>query len=64
MLQAQKVLVSKWEPSASQRSDTQVVADFKKGLQGPINSAKREALRALLKFDVSGFEFEGFEEAC
>jgi hypothetical protein len=40
------------------------VADFKKGLQGPLSSAKREALRALLKFDVSGFEFEGFEEAC
>jgi hypothetical protein len=56
--------VSKWEPSTSQRSDTQVVADFKKGLQGPLDSAKREALRALLKFDVSGFEFEGFEEAC
>jgi hypothetical protein len=58
------VLVYKWEPSTSQRSDTQVVANFKKGLQGPLDSAKREALRALLKFDLSGFKFEGFEEAC
>jgi hypothetical protein len=40
------------------------VVDFKKGLQSPLDSAKREALRALLKFDVSGFEFEGFEKAC
>jgi hypothetical protein len=40
------------------------VADFKKGLHGLLDSAKREALRVLLKFDVSGFEFEGFEEAC
>jgi hypothetical protein len=58
------VLASKWEPSASQRSDTQIVADFKKGLQGLLDSAKREALRVLLKFDVAGFEFEEFEEAC
>jgi hypothetical protein len=40
------------------------VTDFKKILQCPLDSAKREALRALLKFDVSGFEFEGFEGAC
>jgi hypothetical protein len=59
-----KVLVSKWKPSASQRSDTQVVADFNKGLQGPLDSAKREALRALLKFDVAGFVFGEFNEAC
>jgi hypothetical protein len=39
------------------------VAYFKKGL-GPLDSTKREALRALLKFDMAGFKFEEFEEAC
>jgi hypothetical protein len=37
---------------------------FQEGTTGPLDSAKKEALRALLKFDVSEFEFEGFEEAC
>jgi hypothetical protein len=40
------------------------VADFKKGLQGPLDSTKREALRALLKFDVVGFMFGEFDKAC
>jgi len=62
-LQAQKVLVSKWEPSASQPSDSQVVADFQQTFQGPLDAAKRAALRALMKFYVVGFECL-FEEAC
>ena len=62
-LQAQKVLVSKWEPSVSQPSDSQVVADFQQTFQGSFDSAKRAALRALMKFDVVGFECM-FEEAC
>ena len=53
-LQAQKVLVSKWEPSVSQPSDSQVVADFQQTFQGPLDSAKRATLRALMKFDVAG----------
>ena len=62
-LQAQKVLVSKWEPTASQPSDNQVVVDFQRSFQGPLDSAKRAAFRALMKFDVAGFECM-FEEAC
>jgi hypothetical protein len=57
------VLVSKWEPSASQPSDSQVVADFQPTFQGLLDSAKRAALRAPMKFDVAGFECM-FEEAC
>jgi hypothetical protein len=48
--------VSKWEPTASQPSDNQVVANFKRSFQGPLDSAKRAALRVLMKFDVAGFE--------
>ena len=62
-LLAQKVLVSKWEPSVSQPSDSQVVVDFQQTFQGPLDSAKRAAFRALMKFDVAGFECM-FEEAC
>jgi len=57
-----RCFVSKWEPTASQPSDTQVVADFQQTFQGPLDSAKRAALRALMKFDVVGFECI-FEEA-
>jgi hypothetical protein len=58
-LQAQKVLMSKWEPTASQPSDNQVVADFQRSFQGPLDSSKRAALRTHMKFDVTWFE-----EAC
>ena len=44
-------------------SDKQVVADFPRSFQGPLDSAKRDALRALMRFDVAGFECM-FEEAC
>jgi hypothetical protein len=55
--------VSKWEPTASQSLDTQIVANIQQAFQDPLDSAKREALRALMKFDVAGFECM-FEEAC
>jgi hypothetical protein len=57
------VLVSKWEPTASEPSDNQVVEDFQRSFQGPLDSAKRAALRALMKFDMAEFECM-FEEAC
>jgi hypothetical protein len=62
-VQAQKVLVSKWEPTTSQPSDYQVVTDFQQSFQGPLDSSKRAGLRALTKFDVAGFEYM-FKEAC
>ena len=58
-----RCFVSKWEPFASLLSDFQVVADFQQTLQGPLDSAKRAALRALMKFNLAGFECM-FEEAC
>jgi hypothetical protein len=57
------VLVSKWEPTALQPSNTEIVVDFQQAFQGPLDSAKRDALRVLMKFDVAGFECM-FEEAC
>jgi hypothetical protein len=61
-LQAQKVVVSKWKPTTSRPSDNQVVVDFRRLFQGPLDSAKRDALRALMMFDTAGFECM-FEEA-
>ena len=57
------MLVSKWKPTVSQSSDTQVVADFLQTFQGLLDSAKRAVLRELMKFDVVGFE-RMFEVAC
>ena len=61
-LQALKVIVSKWEHTASQPSNNQVVAGFQWSFQGPLDSAKRDALSALMKYDVAEFECI-FEEA-
>jgi hypothetical protein len=32
------------------------VADFQWSFEGPLDSAKRDALHAFMKFDVAGFE--------
>ena len=48
--------MSKWEPTASQSSDNQVVADLRCSFWGLLDSEKRATLRELMKFDVSEFE--------
>jgi hypothetical protein len=64
-LQAQKVLTSKWDPSSAARPQPskEIVAACKMAFKSPLDTVKREALRELLKFDLSGIECM-FEEAC
>lgn len=62
-LQAQQVLSSKWELAVRNQPTREVIEALKTAFKGPIDSARREALRELLKFDLTGIECV-FEEAC
>jgi hypothetical protein len=59
------MLVAKWEPTAVARTQppNDVVLAFKSAFKEPLDSAKREALNELLKFDLSGVQC-AFDEAC
>ena len=65
MLQAQKVLTTKWEANVAprQQSSKEAVEAFEEAFQDPLDSAKRKALRELMKFDLAEVECM-FEEAC
>jgi hypothetical protein len=65
MLQPQKVLTAKWNPTRQpqQKASAQVIAAFKQIFQEPLDSAKRAALCELMKFDLAGIDCM-FEEAC